>query len=84
VANTELMTTSELAGLLGVTRQAVFKWIKAGEIDAVKVGNTYGIPRSSVPSLSDRTSPAKKKGIEAAVDKTIEEYGEVLRRLARE
>ncbi len=41
-------TTQELAKLLGISRVAVFKKIKSGEIKAVSIGKTYLIPKSSL------------------------------------
>ncbi len=80
----EVITTSELAGMLGVTRQTVFNWIKNGHLKANKVGNSYAIPRASIPELATRTASAKKRIIETAVDNTISQYGEVLKRLGSE
>ena len=80
----EFISTAELAGMLGISRVAVFKKIKRGEIEAVKIGRSYAISRASVPSLSAETSAHKKRLIEKAVKKTVSEYGDVLRRLGSE
>jgi len=42
-------TTQELAKLLGISRVAVFKKIKSGEIKTVFAGRNYLIPKDSLP-----------------------------------
>ena len=80
-----VLTTSELAKILGISRIAVFKKIKKGEIKAARIGKNYAIPRSSLHEiLGDTLSEKKKKEIEAAVRRTVKEYGETLRLLGRE
>ena len=44
----ELMSISEVANALGVTRAAVQKRINTGSIPAVKVGSTWAIPATAV------------------------------------
>ncbi len=41
----EFVSTGELAKMLGISRIAVFKKIKKGEIKAVKVGRNFVIKR---------------------------------------
>ena len=73
------------ARMLGLSRIAVYKWVKAGRIEATKVGKNYAIPGKYVNQIlgKDLSSEAKKE-IRAAVRKTILEYGDVLKRLGRE
>jgi excisionase family DNA binding protein len=82
--NKRVMSTTELANILGISRIAIFKKIKKGQIKAVKVGRSYAISPKDVPYLSGETSKEKKHIIEQAVKKTVSEYGEVLRLLGRE
>ena len=79
----------QLAKMLGLTRMAVYKRVKNGKIKAIKIGKSFAIPADYVKKnimivkgkpLSDK----EKKLIEQSVEKTIEEYGEVLRRLGNE
>ena len=78
-------STAELAELLGVSRIAIFKKIRSGAIKAEKVGRNYIIPRSELEAaLGQFLSEEKKKSIDRAVDRTVREYGETLRRLGRE
>ena len=81
----ELISTTEAATLLGVSRITVFKKIKSGEIKAMKVGRNFVIRRDELLHLLDAVlSNAKKREIEQAVRKAMAEYGETFRRLGRE
>jgi excisionase family DNA binding protein len=44
-------TVSELASLLGVTDQAIYKWLKDGTITGRKIGSVWRIPISEVVRL---------------------------------
>ncbi|GEM_PF-1522132 len=44
----EFVSTGELAEILGISRIAVFKRIKRGEIKAVKVGRNFVIKKSDL------------------------------------
>ena len=79
------MSVPQLAKILGVSRVTVYKWVKDGVIPATKVGRTYVITDQIVSEvLGESVSSRRKKQIEEAVRKTVEEYGGVLRRLAKE
>ena len=57
--------------------------------DVVRVrdgfGRNYLIPRKDILEIAGQIiSPERKKQIESAVDRTIAEYGEVLRKLGKE
>jgi len=81
----EFISTSELAAILGVSRVTVHKKIKSGEIEAVRIGRIYAVPKSYLSEVFGKSiSEKRKKTIEKAVHKTIEEYGEVLLKLGRE
>lgn len=81
----EFLSTAELAKLLGISRVAVFKKIKKGEIKAVKVGRNYVIRKKDLQDvLKEVLSKKEKKEIEAAVEKTFKEYGETLKLLGQE
>ncbi len=76
----------ELAKILGISRIAVYKKVKKGEIKAVKIGGNYAVPMGRILGAGEGlTLPtAEKKEIEKAVKKTVSEYGEVLKKLGRE
>ena len=83
--NKELMTKAELAKLLGISRVAVFKRIKKGQIKAIRVGKSFVILKDYLPEILGRVlSKNNKSEIEAAVKKTVKEYGQTLRLLGRE
>ncbi|MBI4708833.1 MAG: helix-turn-helix domain-containing protein [Candidatus Portnoybacteria bacterium] len=79
------ISTTELAKMLGISRIAVFKKIKNGQIKAAKVGRAFIIDKRNVPDIIGSVlSESKKKVVEEAVAKTINEYGETLKLLGRE
>lgn len=81
----KFLTVSQFASILGISRIAVHKKIKKGEINATKIGNIYIIPKSYVSEIYGRTLTTHKKHIiDKAVHKAVKEYGEVLRRLGNE
>lgn len=81
----EFLSTTELAGLLGISRIAVFKKIKKGEIKAKKIGRNFVIDEKSIGRVLGNVLAAKqKKELDLAVDKTVREYGEALKLLGRE
>jgi len=81
----EFVTTSDVAKMLGISRVAVFKKVKSGEIKANLVGHTYMIPKEQMAYiLGKELKPADKKEIDLAVKRTIEEYGAVLKLLGKE
>lgn len=85
MANTELFSTTELAEILGISRQAVHKKIKKGEIKAKKVGRNYVIAKKDLGNIFGETlSKQDKKELTKAVKKTVKEYGETLRLLGKE
>ena len=81
----EFLTTSQLAKLLGVSRIAVFKKIKKGEIKAVRIGRNYAVDKKLVDELlGQKLSNRQKQLIKRAVKKTVREYPETLRLLGQE
>ncbi|MFZ5800650.1 MAG: excisionase family DNA-binding protein [Candidatus Omnitrophota bacterium] len=83
--NSQFIPISELAKLLGISRIAVFKKVKAGQIKAIRIGRNYAVERKYLDEILGRALSEKDKlQIEQAVKKTVAEYGEVLRLLGRE
>ena len=75
----------ELAKMLGVSRITVYNWVKKGIIPAAKAGRNYIITDETLNDVFGRgMTQEKKRRIEAAVERTVREYGEVLKRLGRE
>lgn len=81
----KFLSTTELAAILGISRVAVFKKIKKGEIKATKVGRNYVIAKKDLEDVFGETlSEQRKKELTKAVKKTVKEYGETLRLLGKE
>ncbi len=80
-----LFSTSEVAKLLGISRIAVFKKIKSGDIKAQKIGRNFVIDKSDLPAVLGEVLTEKKKFfIERAVKKIVQEYSETLKLLGKE
>jgi len=81
----KFLSTTEVALFLGISRQAVFKKIKAGEIKARKIGRNFVIDRKDLSEIVGKVLNQKQKlEIQKSVDKTVREYGETLKLLGRE
>jgi excisionase family DNA binding protein len=79
------ITIPELAKLLGVSRIAIYNRVKKGQIPAAKIGRTYVITDQTIADiLGKQVTGRGKKRIDAAFHKTVQEYGEVLKQLAKE
>lgn len=77
-----LLTILEVAKKLGVSRVTIFNRIKTGKIPALKKGKMYLIKEEDVPSLvSQQVTPGEKETIDKAVEKSMHEYGEALKKL---
>lgn len=78
----DFFSTTELAKILGISRIAVFKRIKKGEIKAAKVGRSFVIAKKDLSDiLPVGMSESDKSRINQAVKKTVKEYGETLKML---
>lgn len=75
----------EVANLLGVSRVAIFKKIKSGQIHAEKVGRNYIIPKEEYAAILGIFVPEhRKKDIEDTVERVVKKYGLALRKLGKE
>lgn len=84
MGNKKYITIPELAKLLGVSRIAIYNRVKKGQIQATRIGRTYVITDRTIAAImGKRVTSKRKKQIGAAVRKTVREYGEVLKLLAR-
>ena len=80
----KFITIPQLAKFLGLSRIAVYNKVKKGEIEAIKIGRNYAIPQKYVDDIVGKNlSSKRKKEIDKAIKKTVEEYGEVLKLLGR-
>ena len=81
----EYITIPQLAKVLGVSRIAVYKKVKKGQIKAIKVGRNFAIPKKYIADILGKVlGKEDKREIDSAVKKTVREYGEVLKLLGRE
>jgi len=79
------ISTVEAAKILGMTRTAVLKRIKAGTLKAEKIGRNYAIAKDDLPiNHGGVLTDEKKEVIKKAVEKTVQEYGETLKMLGKE
>ena len=79
------MTIPQLAKLLGLSRIEVYRKVKRGKIPAIKIGRNYAISdRDITYILNKEISTKAKKRVDAAVRKTIRDYGELLKLLGKE
>jgi excisionase family DNA binding protein len=85
VKDNKYISIPELAKMLGISRIALYKKVKAGEIKAVKIGRNYAVPQRYIRSILGKTlNEGDKMEIDAAVKKTVKDYGEVLKLLGKE
>ena len=81
----EYITIPQLARILGLSRVAVYKKVKKGQIKAVRIGRTFAIPRKYVATILGKAlAQEDKKQIDDAVKKTVKEYGQTLKLLGKE
>jgi excisionase family DNA binding protein len=85
MTNERYLTIPELAKLLGVSRIAIYNRVKKGQIPASKIGKTHFITDLTITHiLGKEVTKSGKDLIDAAVRKTVQEYGEVLKKLGKE
>jgi len=81
----EYITIPQLAKILGISRIAVYKKVKNGQIEAIRIGRNYAIPKKYITYILGKSLRKEtKKEIDKAVKKTVKEYGDVLKQLGRE
>jgi excisionase family DNA binding protein len=83
--NKEYMSIAEVAGLLGLTRQAIHKRVKKGQIKSIKIGRSYAIPMKGLVGIINKNLKADDKDkIRKIVKRVVSEYGETLKLLGDE
>ena len=79
------MRIRKLAKILGISRIAVYKRVKKGQVKAIRIGRAFAIPKQCLADVLGKTlNKESKMEIDNAVRKTIKEYGETLKLLGRE
>lgn len=85
MTNQKYITIPQLAKLLGVSRVAIYNRVKKGQVPAVRIGRDYAIADQTVAEILGRkVTKQGKQRIDDAVHKTVREYGEALKLLAKE
>ena len=79
----EYLTIPQMAKILGISRIAVYRKVKKGQIKAKKIGRSYAIPQSSIFRVIP-LSTREIRRLDAAIRKAFKEYGETFRLLGRE
>lgn len=64
--STELISTTQAAERLGITRQRVFDLIESGRLPAFKIGRSYAINESDLELVSERKVGRPPKAEKAA------------------
>jgi excisionase family DNA binding protein len=81
----DFFSTAEAAKILRVSRIAVFKRIRSGEITAMKVGRNYVISKEEITkALGLALGEKSKERIDRTVRRAIKQYGETFRKLGKE
>jgi len=81
--NKNYLSTIDLAKLLGVSRIAVYKQIKAGKIKAKRKGRKFVIDKKELGGiLKTKLTEKQKAELKRGVKKVVREYGETLRLLS--
>lgn len=83
--NKEYMSIPEVAKLIGLTRQAIHKKVKKGQIKAIRIGRNYAIPiRDLIGMINKNLQDEDKDKIRNIVKRVVKEYGEALKLLGDE
>lgn len=81
----KLYSTIEASQLLGISRIAVFNKIKNGVLPAIKIGRNYAITQHALDRARGvLLNDADRREIDVAVQRTVKEFGETLKKLAQE
>lgn len=77
----KFITVPQLAKIMGLSRSQVFRKVQAGEIPAQKIGRIFVVSKDYVDALTGEISSKDEKVIKKGVNKTLKEYGEVIKQL---
>lgn len=78
-----LLSPTEVARMLGISRTHVWRKIQSGEIKAEKVGNRYIVPAEQFKEIL-HSEPVSENEISSAVQRVVKEYGTTLKKLGAE
>jgi excisionase family DNA binding protein len=81
----EFLSIKEVSDLLGISRIAVFRRVKLGQIKAQKIGRNFAINKSELSNiLGESLSIEEKRSLKEGVKKTIKDFSETLEKLGKE
>lgn len=82
--NNDFISVSEAAQIMRISRIAVYKKIKKGEIDAKKIGRNYIVDKRSLGLMYQNITASQQKKIEQAVEEVVRQYSVALKKLGKE
>lgn len=83
--NKDFFTIKEIAEILGISRVAVLKKVKKGQIEAFKIGRNFVVHKNELDViLNKKLTNDQKRIIEQGVKKAVDEYGTTLKLLGQE
>ena len=59
---TEYMSLEDVADMLGVTYQLIYRLVRSGELPAVRLGKLYRVSRSDLDGYLERSKNASSAG----------------------
>ncbi len=81
----DFYSIAEFGKILGISRIAVYKKIKKGDIKAIQIGKSYAIPADMLESIEgNELNESEKEQLGKAVKKVFENYGETIKKLGKE
>ena len=85
MAKERYITIPKLARRFGISRIAIYKRVKKGQVAAIKIGKTYAITDQTIADIPGKNVTERgKRRIDAAVHGTVREYAEVFKRMGKE
>lgn len=81
----DYISTAELAEILGISRMHALRKIKSGEIKAERIGRGFVIRKKDILEIAGHIlGEDRKKELESAISKTLDTYGEAIKKLGQE
>lgn len=76
---TEYMSLEDVADMLGVTYQLIYRLVRAGELPAIRLGKLYRVSRTDLDRYLERNKNAAAQGGECSVCGTFYKTRESLK-----
>jgi excisionase family DNA binding protein len=65
----ELLTVNEVAATLRVSKMTVYRLIHAGQLGAIRVGQSLRLPRGSVETFLGEAGPSRRRRTQEPADR---------------